>query len=119
MYPYVGASTEIPKEPYLSEIRYMKDGLRHGFEWWLDTYERVVEEHHFYQGQEHGIVRAWNRQGRVRRGYPRYWVHGERVNKAKYLKASERDPNLPPFRKEDNEPARTFPPEIRQHLRLE
>src|SRR5258708_21369911 len=27
---------------YLTEIRYMKDGLRHGFEWWLDSDQKSV-----------------------------------------------------------------------------
>jgi antitoxin component YwqK of YwqJK toxin-antitoxin module len=102
----------------LAEVYYMRDGARHGFEWWLHADEtRVWHERHWHKGIEHGIERRWNSQDRLRRGYPRYWVNGERVTKAKYLREAARDPTLPLFQAEDNAPQRTFPPEIARHLR--
>lgn len=105
------------EQPALSEVRYYRDGQRHGFEWWLNGDQRsVYEEGHYANGQPHGILRQWNSQGRLRRGYPQYYVNGERVTKRQYLRASQRDPSLPRFSPEDNLPARTFPPEVAQHL---
>ena len=104
----------------LAEVYYLRGGKRHGFEWWVNYDQRSVdEERHWADGELHGIERDWNQQGRLRRGYPRYWVHGKRVTKRQYLRAAASDPTLPPFRPEDNDPARTFPPEIAEHLALE
>jgi hypothetical protein len=101
---------------YLSEARYVKEGKWHGFEWWLDEDQKSVHsENHFWKNLQHGIQRSWNSQGRLRRGYPRYWVRNVRVTKRKYLRECASDPNLPPFREQDNLPARKFPAEIRKH----
>ncbi|MDI1475132.1 hypothetical protein [Polyangium sp. y55x31] len=98
---------------HLSEARYLRDGHREGFEWWIEEDERrVYEESHFRKGLLHGIERQWNRKERLRRGYPKYWVNGKQVSKRAYLAACKRDPTLPPFREEDNAPERQFPPEI-------
>jgi antitoxin component YwqK of YwqJK toxin-antitoxin module len=104
----------------LAEVHYMRNGRPHGFEWWLNEDQRSVwQERHWKDGERHGIERDWNIEGRLRRGYPRYWVQGERVSKRQYLRTAARDPSLPPFRAEENEPQRTFPPEVAEHLTLE
>jgi hypothetical protein len=104
--------------PHLSEARYVKDGLRHGFEWWLNEDQgSVLEERHFWNGELHGIERHWNPGMRLRRGFPKYWVNWERASKRQYIRACAKDPSLPPFREEDNRPERKFPPEIAAHLR--
>jgi antitoxin component YwqK of YwqJK toxin-antitoxin module len=101
----------------LSEARSLHNGLRHGFEWWIHpSQDRVTEERHCWEGQLHGSERQWNRAGRLQRGYPRYYVHGQRVDKRHYLRACSRHPELPPFRASDNLPQRSFPPEVAQHL---
>jgi hypothetical protein len=101
----------------LSEARYLQDGRRHGFEWWIHpSQDRVTEERHCWEGQLHGIERQWNRAGRLQRGFPRYYVHGQRVDKRRYLRACSDHPELPPFRTSDNLPQRSFPPEVAQHL---
>ena len=100
----------------LAEVHSMQDGAPHGFEWWLNPDERLWWERHWQRWKLHGIEREWNTRGRLCRGYPRYWVHGERVTKRQYLKAAAQDPSLPPFRAEENEPQRTFPPEVAAHL---
>lgn len=104
----------------LSEVRYYRNGQRHGFEWWINADQRSVwEEGHYANGEPHGILRQWNRHDRLRRGYPQYYVHGKRVTKRQYLRACRRDPSLTPFAAEDNRPARSFPPEVAQHLGAE
>jgi hypothetical protein len=104
---------------YLAEVHFMRDGRPHGFEWWLGVDQRSVWiERHWAHGTLHGIEREWDAETRLCRGYPRYWVHGERVTKRQYLKAAAQDSSLPPFRPEENEPRRSFPPEVVDHLRI-
>ena len=98
----------------VSEIHPLKDGLPHGYEWWLGRNHILWEERHWHEGEYHGIEREWNLKNKLRRGFPRYWIKGERVDKRKYLRAAKKDPSLPPFRLKDNSPRRKFPPEIEQ-----
>jgi antitoxin component YwqK of YwqJK toxin-antitoxin module len=101
----------------LSEVRYYKDGHRHGFEWWINwDQQQVSEEQHFREGEPHGIHRDWNVRDRLSRGFPKYYVNGRKVTKRQYLAACKTDATLPPFRVEENDPARTFPPEIQREL---
>ena len=97
----------------LSEERYYKEGRLHGFlRWWFgQDNARIWWEEHFHEGMQHDIERQWNDAGRVKRGYPRYFVRGERVTKRQYLRAAAEDPTLPPFRPADNRPERPLPPE--------
>ena len=61
----------------LSEEREYRDGQRHGYErWWRDDNQTIGEESHFWNGIEHGIFRRWNRQRKLSRGYPQYFIHG-------------------------------------------
>jgi antitoxin component YwqK of YwqJK toxin-antitoxin module len=99
--------------PYLSEVRYFKDGKRHGFQWCLNADQKSVWwESHFHNNQMHGIERSWNHLGRLHRGYPRYWVNNLRMTNRQYLRACDKDPTLPPFRETGNRPQRKFPPAI-------
>ena len=99
--------------PYLSEARYIQDGKWHGFEWWLNEDQRSVwQERHFQFDQLHGIERQWNSTGELKRGFPRYWLHGARATKRQYVRACASDETLPPFRLSDNRPRRRFPLEI-------
>lgn len=103
----------------LAEAHSIKEGKWHGYVWWLNADQKSVWwEAHYEKGLPHGIERQWNSQDRLRRGYPRYYVHGKQVTKAQYLRAATKDPSLPPFRVEDNAPHRMFPPEIARHLGL-
>lgn len=102
---------------FLSEARYFRDGMRHGFEWWLNENQNTVSrECHFKRDRKHGIERAWTAGGRLKRGYPKYWIDNQQVTKRQYLREMRRDLALPSFRDADNRPKRTFPPEIRRHL---
>jgi antitoxin component YwqK of YwqJK toxin-antitoxin module len=97
----------------LSEARYLQAGKWHGFEWWLEEDQKSVhQEAHFWENLQHGIRREWNGEGRLRRGFPQYWVNNERVTKRQYVRACAKDPSLPPFRAIDNLPQRIFPPEV-------
>ncbi len=98
---------------HLAEVRFMRAGRRHGFEWWLNEDEASVYiESHFSDGRAHGIHREWNARGRLRRGFPRYAVQGVRMTRRRYLRCSRDDPSLPPFREADQAPQRTFPSEL-------
>ena len=94
---------------YISEIHTLKDGLPHGYEWWLTHKGIVWHELHWHEGEYHGIERQWNWVGKLRRGFPQYWIKGDRVTKRQYLRAAEKDPTLPSFLLEDNSPRRKFP----------
>lgn len=82
----------------LSEERHLRDGTRDGFErWWNEDQRSVWAECHYRRDTEHGIERRWNERGRLQRGYPRYYVNGERVSKRQYVRACERDESLPKY----------------------
>jgi hypothetical protein len=99
----------------ISEIHTLKDGLPHGYEWWLSENPHILwEEKHWHEGKYDGIEREWNFVKKLRRGFPRYWIKGDRVDKTKYLQAAKTDRSLPSFRLKDNSPRRKFPPEIEQ-----
>jgi hypothetical protein len=102
----------------LAEAFQMRDGLRHGYEWWfyLSMPGKLSSEKHWYQGEQHGVERYWNVNGRLARGYPRYWIQDERVTKRQYVRAAAKDSTLPPFRAEDNLASRDFPPEVAESL---
>jgi hypothetical protein len=97
----------------LAEERHLKGGGLHGFvRWWsYQSNTTIFWEEHFHENVEHGIERKWLRGDWLSRGYPRYYVHGQRVTKRQYLSAAKKDPTLPPFREEDNRPERPLPPE--------
>lgn len=101
----------------LQEVHPYVDGLSHGFEWWFCQRDRLSDERHWVRGILHGIEREWNYAGGMSRGYPRYWLQGERVTKRQYIRALELGADAPPFRPEENKPFREFPPEVAQHLR--
>lgn len=102
---------------YISEIWSYKDGLPHGFEWWVNWDQKTVgEERHWQHGKLHGIERSWHPQNRNRllRGYPKYYVSGKHVTKRQYISCSKRDTTLPKFTEKDQKPRRDFPPKIKK-----
>lgn len=93
----------------LLEERQYLDGERHGFErdYWFDGKgDRVSEEKHYKRGVEHGIHRQWGSRGGVKRGFPHFYIDGERVTKRRYQKAYAGDTTLPPYRPEDDDDRR-------------
>jgi antitoxin component YwqK of YwqJK toxin-antitoxin module len=106
-----------PRRRYLAEVHFMRRGQPHGFEWWINEDQRSVhDERHWRDGCQHGIERTWNFKGRLRRGFPKYFVAGRRVTRRQYTRAAATDPSLPPFRKDENRPGRKFPPVTARHL---
>lgn len=97
----------------LSEERYYQDGRRHGFERWWDLDNKTVwQESHFCMDVQHGIFREWNFQGKLRRGFPQYFIQGRKVTRRKYLSAAKSDPTLLPFVEKDNLPRRSLPSKL-------
>ncbi len=101
----------------ISEIHSLQDGSPHGYEWWLEVDQRSVwHERHWQNGKYHGIERMWNDKGRLKRGYPKFWIQGQVVKKRVYLRAAEQDKTLPTFQERENRPQRQFPVEIEKLL---
>ncbi|HEY9843844.1 MAG TPA: hypothetical protein V6D23_25465 [Candidatus Obscuribacterales bacterium] len=100
----------------LSEVHPLVAGSLHGIQWWLGEDGEPYEETYWKMGSRHGIERCWNGDGGLRRGYPRYYIDDLRVTKRQYLRACASNPELPPFRAQDNQPRRQLPPEIAQWL---
>ncbi len=93
----------------LAEERYLEDGQRHGYErWWNEDNTSVWEESHYQRGIEHGVFRRWNAGGRLCRGYPQYFVAGQRVKRQQYARAQASDPSLPPYDEGENQANRTL-----------
>jgi hypothetical protein len=103
----------------LSEGHPMVAGKPSGRErWWYDG-TTVSSETDWLEGAWHGIKREWTK-GRLDRGYPQFFVRGERISKRGYVAAARRDPTLPPYRPEDDSPKRRLPErfvELRRRLR--
>lgn len=106
-----------PRRPYLSEVHFMRKGRPDGYEWWLkEDQESVYQERHWRNGQLHGIEREWTPKGKLRRGFPRFYVEGKRATRQTYERERAHDSTLPAFRPADNRPQRRFPPLIARHL---
>ncbi|HKZ69403.1 MAG TPA: hypothetical protein VJ020_04945 [Anaerolineales bacterium] len=102
---------------YLSEIHCLRDGWPHGFVGWLNAGGTLSNECYWIAGKKHGVERDWNWLGRLRRGYPKYYVHNQQVTRRHYIKTCASDPTLPKFDPADNTPKRKFPPEVRAAIR--
>ncbi len=101
----------------LSEVHHMQEGQAHGFEWWLNADGRTLWiERHWRHGVRHGIEREWNHKGRMGRTYPRFWLNGRRVTRARYLRAAADDRSLPAYQSTDNVPLREFPADVALHI---
>lgn len=104
---------------YVAEIHSNRNGSLDGFVSWLEPDQKSVhDEKHWCKGQLHGIDRERNFAGKLRRGFPKYWVHDRAVTKRQYIAAAREDPTLPRFRLKDNRPRREFPPEIRRLFKM-
>ena len=90
----------------LADERQFVRGERHGVErWWRDR-KTVWHELNFFRGVRHGPEREWNEHGRLRRGFPRYFVKGSRVSRTAYDRARVVDSALPAIRGADDKPTR-------------
>lgn len=95
----------------LAEERHLENGERHGFErWWSGDNATVYIEGHYFDGLEHGIFREWNHRQHLRRGFPRYFISGRKVQRREYDRACKSDLTLPKYDRGDNQPNRMLPP---------
>ncbi len=105
----------------LSEEHPLVHGKPSGFErWWNEDQKTVFSETGWVDGAWHGIKRHWTK-GRLDRGYPQFFIRGDRVSKRKYLAAARHDPTQSPYRPEDDSPKRRLPDrfvELKRRLRL-
>jgi hypothetical protein len=103
---------------FVSEIHCLKDGIPHGYEWWFASSKQdLMHERHWQMGKLHGIERAWNNKGSLRRGYPKFYVADQAISKQKYAKMALIDTTLPVIQEEDNLPKRKLPSEIKKLVR--
>lgn len=79
---------------------------------WNEDEKTIYEEYYFTPlDGYHGVWRAWNERGRLKRGFPRYYIRGNQVTKRHYLKACTQDHTLRAYRKADDSPKRELPQE--------
>jgi len=97
----------------LSEEHYWPEDNELGYDRdWNSDEKTIWSEYYFVNGKGyHGIKREWNQKGKLRRGFPQYYVNDKRVTKRQYLKACEKDVTLPPYRAEEDQPHRILPRE--------
>lgn len=97
----------------LSEEHYCPADSELGYtRWWNWDNKSIHSEESWLNGFGwHGILREWNDKGRLRRGFPQFFVKGQRVTKRQYLRACESDSLLPPYIPQQDQPYRTLPPE--------
>ncbi len=99
----------------LAEAYTFVDGQLHGYEWQFSNGQLRTEKH-WHQDKLHGIERLWDPKSKLVRGFPHFWLHGERVRKPVYLKAITQDDTLPSLLPEDDNPDRAFPRKIAELL---
>jgi hypothetical protein len=116
-----GTGTELfcdRQDGTLAEEIHLKDGVPHGARrWW--SYRRrpaVFGEEYNRDGIPHGISRWWTSSGDLARGYPKYFVQGDRLDKRTYVRRASRDASLVPYRERDDQPQRSLPAEFTRWL---
>lgn len=105
----------------LSEEHPLVGGEPSGIErWWDPDQKRIYIETHWRAGQWHGPQRRWS-GARLEKGFPSFFIWGERVSRRTYLSAAKRDLTLPPYSAMEDRPERTLPAEflaLKLRLRL-
>jgi antitoxin component YwqK of YwqJK toxin-antitoxin module len=77
-----GADLWYAYEGCVAEERYYQDGKLHGYERWWDVDNKTIhQESHFCMNLQHGILREWNSQGKLCRGFPQYFIQGRKVTR--------------------------------------
>lgn len=95
---------------HICEIHTMKDGMPHGFEWWVNEDQATVwREVHWREGQRHGIERHWNHEGNLDAGFPKFHLKDDIVGKQTYMEQQQTDSTLPRYAEEDDKNTRNFP----------
>jgi hypothetical protein len=96
----------------LIEALYYKEGEPLYQRFWAD--EKTLMRERLW-GSFVEIRREWTISdkgpGRLKRGFPHFYLKGVRVTKREYVKACKADPSLLPYRPEDDDPHRELPAE--------
>lgn len=92
----------------LSETREYLDGTLHGFQRWWQDRRSIWAEAHYVGGREHGVFREW-RDGKLRRGFPKFWVNGAQITRRAYVRAVATDVSLPRLDPRDDARRRKAP----------
>ena len=105
----------------VTEVRTTYNGIPDGLVRWGDP-SRPDEEEHFALGKRHGVFRSWE-DGKLRPGYPMFYVEDLEVSREAYLSARAIDSGLPLYNESDDANERSMPPAVRdgveraEHLR--
>jgi hypothetical protein len=91
----------------VTEVHEMNDGRLHGFVRWGDP-RQPWEEEHFHAGKRHGIFRRWS-DGKLRKGFPQFYVNDKQVSRRAYEAAQARDRSLPPYDQHEDSNRRSMP----------
>ncbi len=97
----------------LAEETRTRHGKLHGvLRRWNPDARSIYLEEQYFEGVEHGIFRQWNDSGRLCRGFPRYFIRGERTDRRAYVRAASIDSTLESASRADDDPRRPLPPEF-------
>ena len=100
---------------FVSEIHHLQDVLPNSYEWgFASSKEDLWQERNWNMGKLHGIERVWNNRGRLRRGYPKFYIADRAVSRQKYIKMALSDKSLPVYREKDDLAHREWPEEIKR-----
>jgi len=103
------------KTVFVSEIHSLHDGFPNGYEWhFASSKQDLWHESHWSMGKRNGIERIWNNKGKLRRGYPKFYIADRAVSKQGYRNITLTDKSLPIFQEIDNLPFRNFPRAIKR-----
>lgn len=97
----------------VSEVRELVDGVPHGLVRWGDP-EEPSEEGYFDRGRRHGIFREWETNGRLRKGFPRFFLRDARVSRRAYELAQAKSSSLPPYIAREDANDREMPIAVRE-----
>jgi antitoxin component YwqK of YwqJK toxin-antitoxin module len=89
----------------LAEEHHWRNGRPHGLERWWWSRRWLSEERRWHHGVLHGIWRQWW-AGKLRRGFPQFYLDGRKVSKARYLHAAARHAGLPQYDPKEDRPVR-------------
>jgi hypothetical protein len=87
--------------------------------WWDENQRTVYQETGWLDGEAHGLHREWT-GGTLSRGFPRFFIRGQRVSKREYLAAARTDSTLPTYTRQEDLPDRALPErflQLRQRVR--
>jgi hypothetical protein len=81
--------------------------------WWATDQKTVYSETGWLDGAYHGIWRQWT-DGKLDRGFPKFFIRGAQVSKREYLAAARGDPTLTEYARQDDFPKRKLPEQFIQ-----